>query len=228
MEKLIAKLFVAAAMITLVSCSSEEVIPKPYSDAFIVTENVSGVNLYRMAFYTYANVSMSSVVVESESGETFSLKSPSGYTYEYYLETLNNSEFSEIGEYSFTVTPDKGDVVTNSDVVLNEAIEPIEMTKCAFSTTNNRIEVTWDPSEDVDYAVLILRDANENAVYYSSALSATASSAYITSSGWSNGYAPVDGITYSVELNVFQLEGSTSDFLQSKAITSQDVVWGQE
>lgn len=229
MKNSIAKLCVAASLIALVSCSSEEVIPSAYSDTFIIAKEIDGVNMYGLAFYTYANVSMSSVISESESGEDYSLSAFGGNTYEYYWETPVagfTSEIPEIGEYAYTITATKGDVLSVSDVVSGESVDPVALTKCEFNATSNRVEVAWELSTDADYGVLILRNASGEAVYYSSKLGATTSSAYITSSNWLNGNTPTDGATYTVELNLFLVEKNDTQFLDAKATTIQSVVWG--
>jgi len=231
MKRLFAKLFVAVTMIAFVSCESEEVLPKAYNDTFIIAKIAGDVNVYGLGFYTYANVPMSSVVAESESGDTYQLKPFGGSTYEYYLET-SSGEFTtsipEIGEYTYTVVPTKGDVLVDSDILSGDVLNPVSFTKCEFNTTYNRIEVAWELSEDADYGVLVLQNADGNAVYYSSTIASSTSSAYITTSNWSNGYTPVDGVTYTVELHLFLTEGSASSFLESKAITTQDIVWGED
>jgi len=230
MKKLFATLCIAASVVALVSCKSEEVLPKAYCDTFVISKKVDGVTVHGLGFYTYANVPMGSVVAESESGEVYQLNSYGSNTYEYYKETSAenfNTAIPETGLYTFTVVPTNGDVLTEADALSGAILEPVNLTTCEFNPTNNRIQVAWELSEDADYGVIVLRNANGEAVYYSSTLASTTASGNIPASNWLDGYSPVDGATYTVELNLFLREGSSSDFLAAKAISSQDVVWGE-
>ena len=230
MKKLVATFFIAVSVFALVSCASEEVLPKAYCDTFIISKKVDDVTVYGLGFYAYANVPMSSVIAESGSGEVYQLNSYGANTYEYYKETSDENlteSLPEIGAYTYTVVPVSGDVLTATDAITSETIEPGTLTSCAFDTDDNRIEVTWEVSDVADYAVVVVRDSEGEALYYTSTLSSSTAAAYISSSNWLDGYTPVDGVTYTVELNLFLQESSSSDYLQAKSVTSQDVVWGE-
>ncbi|RKD92663.1 hypothetical protein [Mangrovibacterium diazotrophicum] len=230
MKKLFATFFIAVSVFAVVSCASEEVLPKAYCDTFIISKKVNDVTVHGLGFYAYANVPMSSVIAESPSGEVSQLNSYGANTYEYYKES-SDEDFSaslpEIGAYTYTVVPVSGDVLTATDAITSETIEPGTFTSCVFDTGDNRIEVNWEENDDADYAVVVLRNTDGEAVYYSSTLSSSTTTAYISSSNWLDGYSPADGVTYTVDLNFFLLESSSSDYLQAKSVVSQDVVWGE-
>ncbi|WP_372776724.1 hypothetical protein [Mangrovibacterium sp.] len=231
MRKLVGKLIVVASFLLLVSCASEEVLPKVYSDAFIITKEVDGESKSGLAFHTYANVAMKSVIVESESGEINALGTYDNSAYEFYMEVADtdfSTSLPETGEYTFTVTTSEGDVITETNELAGDAIDPVEITSCEFSSTNNRIELKWEASADADYAVVVLRNDEGEVVYFNNSLSSTATSTNIPSSGWVSDLEPVQGSTYEVELSVFLLESSDSDFMESKAITTYDIVWENE
>lgn len=230
MKKLFATLGIAASVVALVSCESEEVLPRAYCDTFVISKKINDVTVHGLGFYAYANVPMSSVIARSASGEVYQLNAYGANTYEFYKET-SDEDFSvslpETGTYTYTVVPVSGDVLTADDAISGEAIEPGTITSCSFDPDDNRIEVSWEKSDEVDYAVVVVRDAEGEALYYTSTLSKSTSSAYISASNWLDGYTPVEGATYTVELGFFLLQSSSSDYLDAKAISSQDVVWGE-
>ena len=231
MKNLLGKSIALALLVALASCENEEVVPQAYSDAFIITKMDGENAVHGLFLHTYSNLPIASVVAKDESNQTHTLGAYNSYDYEFYWET-DADEYTEelprIGAYDFTVNLKNQEVLTNTETLTSSVIEPVEISACTYNTTNNRIEVTWAQSTDADYIVVILRDPEGNAVYYGSALVGTVVTANITTSGWLSGYTPEDGETYTVEVNVFMLENSDSDFLQSKAISSQTVVWGEE
>jgi len=230
MTKLVGKLAVLCVVLGLVSCASEEIEPVAYSDAFILAKKIDGEVKYGLGLYTYANVAMNSVVAESESGEKYSLESEGTNKFEYYLESAAENfsvEEPETGNYTFRVIFFDGREATVMEDLLGNEIDPTEFTKCAYNGEKKQIEITWVKNSDTDYAVVALRDAEGKLVYFSNALSAAVTSSTISASGWVSGNSPEQGATYTVELGLYVKEGGVSNYLESKALTVQDVVWGE-
>jgi membrane-bound inhibitor of C-type lysozyme len=223
------KLLLVFIVLGVFSCKSEEVLPIANSDVFILTKKMDGVIMYGLGLHTYANVQMSAVTAEDETGEVYVLKAYNNYTYEYYIET-DAGDFSttlpETGSYTFSVTLTDDQVLTVSNGLLGSYIDPVEFTTCEYDADNNRIDVAWDSSSEEDYSVLILRNSDGTMVYYSSSISSSTTSAKITTSGWVSGYSPVAGDTYTVELGMYQKESDSDILIEAKAITSQEVIWG--
>lgn len=229
MKKLFTGLLVVLVGLGLFSCKSEEVLPIANSDVFTLTKNVDGVTMYGLALHTYANVPMNAVTATDDLGDIYTLTAYNNYTYEYYTETDADNyttTLPETGTYTFSVKLTDGEVLTVSDVLEGTYIQPVDITTCAYDADYNRIDVEWDSSDEEDYSVIILRNSDGNMVYYSSTLGTSVVSAYITSSSWVSGYEPVDGETYTVELGMYK-KATDSDYLDAKAVTTQEVVWGE-
>ncbi len=230
MKKFSAGLLIVAVAMGLFSCKSEEVLPIANSDVFIITKKVDGILMYGLGLHTYANVPMNSVVAEDELGDKYALKAYNDYTYEYYTETDSEDYTTALpatGTYTFGVTLTNGEELAVSNELAGITIDPVAFTTCEYDADNDRISVVWEASSEEDYSVLILRNSAGTKVYYSSTLGASVVSANITSSGWVGDYAPVQGETYTVELGMYVKEDDSSTLLEAKALTTQDVVWGE-
>ncbi len=221
---------VAVAALVLVSCASEEIPTTVYSDAFIISKNISGVQRYGLALHAYSNKSLQAVSVKSPSGTSYSLTQVSSYSNEFYYEDAQADytvDLPETGTYTFTVTPAADDAVTDGNILAGDAITPVEFTTCEYDSDNTRITLEWELVDDISYSVVRLIDSDGNIVYYSDTLSSTKENANVTTSNWVSGYSPVVGETYTVELHCFLQEDDDTSALESKAITTQEVVWGE-
>lgn len=230
MKKLSTVILLVGIMLGLFSCKSEEVLPIVNSDVFVITKKVDGVVMHGLGLHTYANVTMNGVVAEDEMGESYILRAYNNYTLEYYTETDSedySTDLPESGLYTFSVALNNGEILTVSDDLEGTYIEPVNFTTCEYDPNNNRINVVWEASNEEDYSVLILRNSQGAMVYYSNTLGTSVVSGSITTSGWSGDYAPVAGETYTVELGMYVRESDESSLLEAKAVTTQDVVWGE-
>ena len=230
MKKLIASLIVVTSLFTITSCSNEEPVPQAYPDTYIIAKQSGETVLYGLGMYTYSNTDMKSVVAQGPDDQEYTLGAYGGYLYQYYWET-DDADFSEslpeTGDYSFNVVFKNGDTQTVNETLTSTVLSPAVFTTCEWETDNNQISLAWDVVTGTDYSVILMRDSEGTVVWLSSALGSTVASGDINaSSGWVNGNAPVNGDTYTIELSIFKYDTGTKSYIQAKAVTTQNIVWG--
>lgn len=232
MKKLFASLFVVVVLMTFSSCESEEVLPQAYVDTFIVARQSGETTVYGLGMYAYANADMTSAVAEGPNGEQYDLEAYSNYKFEYYWETELEDYTESLpmpGSFTFDVVFSNGDTQTSGETLTSTHLDPAVFTTCTWDEGNNRVNLAWNKVEGTNYSMIVMRDSEGEMVWLSSSLSETVVSGYITSgSGWVNGNTAISGETYTIQLAIFAREDSSSNYIQAKAITSQDIVWGGE
>lgn len=230
MKKLFPKLAIVAAAIALVSCDSEDIPTSVYSDAFIISKKIDGVERYGLALHAYSNNTLQAASAQAEDGTQYTLNAVNSFNMEYYYEDSEENyteDAPEAGLYQFSVTPTSGETIVDGNQLNGRTVDTIDFTTCEYDAERSRISLAWEQEQTTSYSVVRLLNAQGEVVYFSNALAATARSAYITSNNWVAGVVPGVGETYTVELHVFLRESGSNQQLDAKTITVQDVVWGE-
>lgn len=230
MKKLFVSFIVIASLVTITSCKNEEPVPMAYPDTYIIAKKSGETVTYGLGMYAYSNADMKSVVAQGPDDEEYTLKAYGGYLYQYYWES-ENADYSEskpaAGNFTFDVVFNSGETQTVSAALTSTVLSPAPITTCSWDTEKSSIKLAWTAVASTDYSVVTLRDSSGKAVWLSAALSPTIVTGYISaSSGWISGNAPVLGATYTVELSIFKYDTGSTSYIQAKALTSQNVVWG--
>ncbi|MGD9930907.1 MAG: hypothetical protein AB7U05_12870 [Mangrovibacterium sp.] len=232
MKKMIKPLLGLALLAGFMSCDNEEIIAEGDGDAFIVTKVVGDAPVHGLALHAMGNLPFSSVMAVDDDGTSFSLKSYSGYEYEFYFETDDDDysdELPVVGTYEFTMNLQRGETLVSTDELTDDIIDPATLTKCEYNATGSRIEVTWEEMDNADYFVVLMKDANNATVFISAALTGSSTGFNISSStaSWASGQTAEEGETYTVEVHAFMYEPTgTSLNLQAKSIATATAVWG--
>jgi len=206
-------------------------------DAFIVSriqgEGAEADTVFGLALHAMGNKDFSGIIVTTPDNGTVQLQPIS--TYEFYDET-DEADFSLAlpagGNYSFACTFTTGETYTSVDVLSDDVLDPVNLTKCEYNATDAQIDLEWEELADVDYFVIFLADEDDKVVYISQSFDGDKTEFNISENtySWVNGEIPTTGKTYTVVINAYMYEASPTKQLdiQAKSIATGTVVWGGE
>ena len=238
MKKII-PFILGAMVIGFVACEPEEVIFSPAADAFIITKTVETDNqidtTYGLFLHVFANKAMQTVSASpnNETDVSIDLEAYESYPYDFFYQTPDD-EFSTtipfIGDYTFNIIAQSGETETLSDKLLDDFIYPTDTVKCVWVSADEKTKVSWTKIEDADYIVVKMFKTDEEMVFSSAAKAGTTTEFSFgeTTSSWVNGYQPVVGTDYIIELDAYMYEPGLSDLnLQAKSINFKTFTWGE-
>ncbi|MDA3880892.1 MAG: hypothetical protein PF436_10930 [Prolixibacteraceae bacterium] len=207
--------------------------PTAYGDAMIRVYKQGDSLVFNRAFYVYSTSEMDSVTVRGKNlGETIKLDTISKkYTYAYipeldtYVSTPPDDE-----TYYFDITFTDQTIITVTDYLDDNYIEPVEFEKLEWDTLSNKLRLKWERVENADYNKVLLLDSEDKIVFETDMIDNYYTDISINdySYGWNDSYSPKKDDEFKVMILSYLYEYSITAFdVQCLSINDQNsFTWG--
>jgi len=237
MKKII-PVFLSAILLAMASCGPEKIIFDPASDVFVVVKTVENNNkldtVYGLALHVFANKGIQNVQVKPNDGSdtTYELSAYSSSPKDFFYQTPDSAFSSTppfMGDYSFDIIAQSGEVSNMSDRLLDDLIFPTDTMKDSLNSKTSEMVLTWNKIRFADYFVIKMYDTNKEIMFGSPAKDASSAtySFGANTSGWLNGKGPTVGTNYLIEMDTYRLEpGMSGVNIQAKSISTKMITWG--
>lgn len=221
------------AVLFMVACSEEEEKVSGNGDVMMIAKQSGTQTIYGISIYAYTLNAFQSVTVNNGATPpvTYELQPYEGYKTSFYYETPE-SEYTSIkpaaATYTFTATFANGETQTFTNTLTDKVLTAPVITKCEYNDVENSLEVTWEPKMGVSRYTLNIYD-EAKLVFGSPQLPFTQLQYFVNTrgSGWTVGFTPVTGKTYTVRLLAYLAEPGAGNYnMQSVSIAESPVVWG--
>ncbi|TAJ13800.1 hypothetical protein DMA11_07260 [Marinilabiliaceae bacterium JC017] len=200
------------------------------ADAVVEKSMIQEANKYAAVFHVFANQVIASAKVTTPVEEALPIdlvKEGTGGTYFVYEPAVEDylDVMPQAGEYVFEITMASGEMVTLKEEISNKEIDVIVAKKLEFNE-DKKLAIEWDEIDGADtYDITIFNEKGDVAKFYSGFLKKDVTSVELGNftAGWLQGYVPVPGETYKVQLKAYLFEEGTYDPLYNvQCITSDN------
>ena len=207
-------------------------------DAYIVKRKVDDETKYANAYFAYGTKGIESATVTPPAGAGGSVElAASASSISVFFREPVMEDFTPMspaqGNYVFDVESREGEVLQQSDMLEGEKLEIPEITEVTYQSNIETMTVEWGSETNADGFVVKLLDQNNNVVFISYTLIASAEEYDINqiSGNW-DGIAYL-GEDYTLQVQAFAVESTATEDnglynINEVAIAERTVTWGPQ
>lgn len=203
-------------------------------DVYVRCQKIDNEIKYAPVYYAYSNLQMSKatvafsdenspVITLSELDENARSFASTPSVGDYSLIDINN------GDYDFNIVSTHADTLNVKDELLEDRIDPIEITTFEYNTESHEIDIAWNTVEDRDiYHVTIATEIDGRIVFSSERLNDNELSLTENSLGWDSYYTMKAGTTYTVSVSAYKFENSNKQsgyHINQESVEYREIEW---
>jgi hypothetical protein len=239
--------FLTAALtgIFLTGCKKDDIEVELIVRADAITEQiqVGEVVKYAAIFYVYSNKELKSATVKTPDDDVLTLVVATAdkkqFVYRPDIAVYSDVK-PEVGDYEFTITDKKDEVVIVKDKITHVSLPVVNITGTSFN--NGKLKIDWEAVSGADGMVVKLYNAalttsidTENTLLFTSAAltPATVTISFGTSDyGWLSSTKAVVGEDYLIAVEAFKFEASVPQIergfnVEMISVAKKEITWGE-
>ncbi|MGZ2368226.1 hypothetical protein ACXR6G_00385 [Ancylomarina sp. YFZ004] len=203
-------------------------------DVYVRCQKIDNEIKYAPVYVAYSNMYMSKaeltfsdedspVIALSKFGESAMKFASTPAIEDYSTNDINN------GDYEFNLISTESDSLKVTDKLLEERIDPIEITKFEYNAENHEVDMTWNTVENRDiYHITIATEIDGQTVFKSDILNENKLLLKETTSGWNPNYTMKAGTTYTVCVSAYKFENSNQQsgyHINQESVEYREIEW---
>lgn len=203
-------------------------------DVYVRCQKIDNEIKYAPVYIAYSNIYMSEaevafsdedspVITLSKLGENAVKFASTPAIEDYSTNDINN------GDYEFNLVSTESDSLKVTDKLLEERIDPIEITKLEYDAEKHEVDIAWNTVENRDiYHITIATEIDGQTVFNSDILNENKLLLKETSSGWDPNYIMKAGTTYTVSVSAYKFENSNQQsgyHINQESVEYREIEW---
>ncbi|WP_372643028.1 hypothetical protein [Ancylomarina sp.] len=203
-------------------------------DIYVRCQKIDNEIKYAPVYIAYSNIYMSEaevafsdhkspVITLIKVGENAVRFTSTPAVDDYSTNDINN------GDYEFNLVSTESDSLKVTDKLLEERIDPIEITKFDYDAEKHEIDIAWNMVENRDiYHITIATEIDGRTVFSSERLNENKLILKETSLGWDSNYTMKAGTTYTVSVSAYKFENSNQQsgyHINQESVEYREIEW---
>lgn len=224
------------ALSGLNSCNDDNETPDfaAVSDVYMQKITVDDQEKYAPVFYVYANRNLKevSVIAPGEEEKTYTLEK-NGENSNLFVWNPTDEDFTtektEEGDYTFTITSSKDELLQGIDKLTEDEIDAIKIDKFDYEASTHSFDISWNEIEDAKvYVVKIITKEDKDQLYISTGLDENSLEFDEQTYGWSQNIEVPEGTECILEVYAYHFEDQKNPswyHIQMECIDSREFNW---
>jgi len=232
-SKLILALGISLGVLSACESDDHDVAFDGVGDIYVRCQKIDNEVKYAPVIYAYGNMYMSDAEVAHSDEDSMIVpleKLGENTTVFYSAPSIEDFSTDDIknGTYNFKLTSTDAEILNLTDELLEERIDPIEVTKFEYDNEKHEIDLAWETVEDCDiYHVKIATKIDGQIVFSSKRLNETNLLIKETIPGWDPNYIMKNGTSYTISVSAYKFEDSTESgyHINQESVEYHKIEW---
>jgi len=203
-------------------------------DIYVRCQNIDNEVKYAPVYIAYSNMYMSEAeITHSDEGSTPISLNKLGENASTFASFPSVDDYStddiKNGIYDFDLISTDSDTLKISDKLLEERIDPIEVTKFDYNKEKHEIDLAWTSIENRDtYHVKIATEIDGQVVFSSTRLNDNKLLLKENTLGWDRNYSMKSGTTYTISVSAYKFENSNTQsgyHINQESVEYREIEW---
>jgi len=214
-SKIILALAISLGSLSACESDSIDIEFNGVGDIYVRCQKIENETKYAPVVYAYSNMRMSEAKIYHSDEESNALllekvnENATTFNFLPKSEDFTTADNIVNGIYNFRLTSTDGEILELSDKLLEERIDPLEISSFGYNQDENKIDAEWGTVENRDaYHVKIATKIDGQIVYSSGRLNDNSITITPESQGWNRNYTMKSGTTYTLSVSAYKFEDS--------------------